>query len=280
MPLFVIDGLAWLSGHLLYLIPNREKQNAKVNIKLAFPQLTMPEQKKLLKQTLIDNSVTLFEMPSIWLGSSEKWKSITDSKAVINDLKKILAEGNGLILAVPHLGNWELNSHIVTELGSVTALYRPPRQTWLEEPMTKGREQSGLKTVPIGIQGVKALYKELAAGNTCLILPDQQPKKRDSGSVFAPFFGKPALTMTLVNRMASKTKSPVYFLSSVRVRGKYRFQIFGHRANNLIQDKDLSISVAELNAGIEVYARQFPSQYQWTYRRFEAQPNDKKIAYK
>lgn len=280
LPLPVLRLLAWILGTILYWLPNREKHNAEVNLNMCFPELTEVERRRLLRQTLIDNALNLIEMPAIWLGDASVWKKRIDPGESMAEMQAILDEGKGMIIAAPHLGNWEITGHLLADLGGLTALYRPPRQAWVETFMTKGREQNGAIMVPTTRQGIKALFKTLADQGIVFILPDQQPKKDESGSVFAPFFAIPALTMTLLNRMAEKTDAPVYFLYAARVSGKYRYRFYGHRADADIKHKTPEIAAAALNAGLEKCARQFPSQYQWTYRRFEARPDGAPSPYK
>src|SRR5438128_1942334 len=55
--------------------------------------------------------------------------------------------------------------------------------------------------------GARQLFKWLQGGGVVGILPDQQPKQGDGE--FAPFFGRPALTMSLAGRLASRTGASV-----------------------------------------------------------------------
>jgi hypothetical protein len=55
--------------------------------------------------------------------------------------------------------------------------------------------------------GVRTLLKRLQKGGVVGILPDQQPKAGEGE--FAPFFGKQALTMTLLGRLANRSGAQV-----------------------------------------------------------------------
>ncbi|HID45271.1 MAG TPA: lipid A biosynthesis acyltransferase, partial [Chromatiaceae bacterium] len=130
------------------------------------------------------------------------------------------------------------------------------------------------RMVPTDRQGIKALYQALEDDELIVILPDQQPKTaKGGGGVFAPFFGVPALTMTLVNRFARKTGAPVYFIAFVRTGSRPAYKVIGLLAGDDIASRDAEAAATELNAGVEKLVRRYPAQYQWTYRRFRAQPD-------
>lgn len=282
LPLWLIHGFGHAAGWLLYRIPNREQHTAKVNLALCFPELSETERENRLKKVLQESATSLLEMPSVWFGDTERWLQRLDMGSVKEEIEALLEQDRGLIIAMPHLGNFEIGAHFFGSIGPATALYRPPRKQGLESVMLEGRSRPGKnRVVPTDMQGIKALYQALADKEMIVILPDQQPKAQKGGmGVFAPFFGVPALTMTLVNRFAKKTGAPVYFVSFVRVPGKPGYKVLGELARDEIAHKDQLVAATELNRGVESGVRLYPDQYQWTYRRFEAQPDGAISPYK
>lgn len=282
LPLWLLHGLGHSIGWLLYRIPNRERHTARVNLALCFPQLSESEREKMLSRVLRENVITLLEMPAVWFGDTERWLQRLDAGQVRAEIERLLAQGKGLIIAMPHLGNFEISAHFFGAIGPATGLYRPPRKQGLESVMLEGRNRPGKnRMVPTDRQGIKVLYQALEANEMIVILPDQQPKLQRGGvGVFAPFFNVPALTMTLVNRFARKTGAPVYFVSFVRTREKPGYKVVGVPATEGIADKDPVVAAAALNRGVEASVRMYPDQYQWTYRRFEAQPDGARSPYK
>ena len=123
--------------------------------------------------------------------------------------------------------------------------------------------------------GVRQLFKILKDGGVVGILPDQQPKQGDGE--FAPFFGVPALTMTLLGRLAHRTGATVVFAWCERIDngrdGRPAFALHIEAAPEAVSDADPAVAVTALNAGVERIARRDPSQYQWTYKRFTLRPS-------
>jgi len=273
LPLLRVGGR--FAGWLAYRIPNRELNNARINLDLCFPDLPASERESLLRATLQENAITLLEMPAVWHGETDDWLKRLDMGTVPDDIRRLMQQGKGVVVAMPHLGNFEIGVHFFAAIGKATGLYRPPRKEGLESIMLEGRSRPGQnRMVATDRQGIKTLYQALDKGELIVILPDQQPKTtKGSGGVFAPFFGVPALTMTLVNRFARKTGAPVYFIAIVRTATKPEYKVIGLQAGGAIASGDTQEAARELNAGVERLVRQFPRQYQWTYRRFQAQPD-------
>lgn len=275
LPLPMLRAGGRFIGWLAYRIPNRELDNARVNLDLCFGEFSSTEKESLLKATLKENAITLLEMPAVWYGSTNAWLSRLDMGTVPEEIRALMQQGKGVVIAMPHLGNFEISAHFFGAIGKATGLYRPPRKEGLESVMLEGRNRPGQnRMVATDRQGIKSLYQALDNGELIVILPDQQPKMaKGGGGVFAPFFGVPALTMTLVNRFARKTGAPVYFIAFVRTGSKPEYKVIGLQAGEAIANRDAELAATELNAGVETLARQYPAQYQWTYRRFQAQPD-------
>ena len=273
-PLPMLRVLGYLAGGLLYLVPNRERENARTNLRLCMPDLNPRQRKALLRKTLVENATTVLEMPAVWYGRTQTWLNRLDSAQVDAQIRDLLQQGKGLIVAMPHLGNFEISAHYFSQLGKATGLYRPPRKQGLEQIMLEGRSRPGQnRMVATDRQGIKALYQALSNNEIIVILPDQQPKTAKGGAgVYAPFFGYPALTMTLVNRFARKTGAPVFFIGFIRQKGRFsKYKVIGFEAAEKIADQDPVAAATALNLGVEACVSLAPEQYQWTYRRFRTQ---------
>ena len=106
-------------------------------------------------------------------------------------------------------------------------------------------------------------------GGVVGILPDQQPKAGDGE--FAPFFGMPALTMTLLPRLAQRTGATVLFAYCERIgETPRRPGVRAAHRSRAGRDRRCrsDVGVAALNAAVERIARRDPAQYQWTYKRY------------
>ncbi|MEW8028894.1 MAG: lysophospholipid acyltransferase family protein [Candidatus Thiodiazotropha sp.] len=275
--------LIWLHriGHLLawfYIrLPNRERRSTEVNLRLCFPEKSDMELKQLRDSSIRQMGATLMEMAAIWFTPTERVLGMVRQVSGSELLER--ENEQGLIVLLPHLGCWEIIGLELPTHERVTSLYRPPRNRAYEAVVKQARERSGAELVPTDTSGVKRIYQTLRGGGVTCILPDQQPRS-DSGAVFAPFFGVPALTMLLTNRLARKTGAKVIFAYAERLSAGTGYHIHYLPADEKIRDNDPVVAASVLNHGIESIVRELPSQYQWSYKRFQIQPDGMQSPYR
>src|SRR5690606_9341413 len=122
---------------------------------------------------------------------------------------------------------------------------------------------------PADGSGVRALLKALKAERVVGVLPDQEPKQ--AGAEFAPFFGTPALTMTLTSNLLARTGARAVMVYALR-RPQGGYRLCFRAPEEEIYSDDLATSLAGLNRSVEQCARDDLAQYQWEYKRFKHQP--------
>lgn len=273
-------GCGWLLGQLLYLFPNKQRRIYAVNIALCFPELTEQEQKSLLRNSLIENFITLLELPGVWMGDPSAWVDMTEEGSGFSQLEAAMAQGKGVIMAGPHQGNWEVGFLYLSSLFPVTALYRPPREEMLSDYIYAGRRRGGADLAPANVQGVKKLITALRKGEMLFVLTDQLPKAAGKqGSVFAPFFGQSAATMILVNSLARKTGAPVFFFYTERYPGAQGYGLHCIPAPVGVANPVAEDAARAINQGLESCIRRLPEQYLWGYKRFEKRPDGSSSPY-
>ena len=82
------------------------------------------------------------------------------------------AKGNGLIIAAPHLGCWELLNYWLAARTPLSIVYRAPRQASIEPLLLKVRGNLPVEQVRAAGAGVRALYRRLepaASSASCRI---------------------------------------------------------------------------------------------------------------
>lgn len=266
LPWKILHGIGRVTGRIIYRLNGREARNVRANMAIAFPSLAPVERESLGRESLIQSAITLVEMPRIWL-SREDLSYRVDPNGLPRHMRDLAARGRGLILAMPHHGNWEMVSSGIDRSLRITGLYRPPRQAFLEPLMNEGRAIARINMVPTSRSGIRALHQSLRAGDVVAILPDQVPKAAGAAAIAAPFFGRDCATMVLLGRLAARHGSPVLFVWAQRQPdGRYRMHYF--EAQRLIADNDPGVAATALNQAIERCVVSAPEQYQWAYRRF------------
>ena len=171
-----------------------------------------------------------------------------------------------IIFVTPHLGCYEIAGRYLESRIPVTALYRPPKQRWLQQLMEAGRRRGGGSTAAAGSAGVRILLKTLKSGGNIIILPDQVPGQGDG--VWADFFGKPAYTMTLLPRLAQSTDATVLFFFAKRLPKGQGYSVhIQPMSEPFSANRDLA--ARQINAMVEAQITAAPAQYLWAYNRYK-----------
>jgi Kdo2-lipid IVA lauroyltransferase/acyltransferase len=268
LPLSVSRAVGLAIGQLAYWTKSKMFLVTDENLGLCFPQMSTSERHALVRKSLIQTSQTMMETGAIWL---RDYRWVRSKIRQVHDhsiLQDAIDGDRGVILLAPHLGSWEALGLYVAEFVEMTCLYKPQAMTSLEPIIRNSRERAGAKVVPTNRKGVVALLKVMKNGGFTAILPDQIPDA--SGGEFAPFYGVPALTMTLVNNLRARSGCAVIAAYAERVPGG--FDIHFKRADEQIDSDDESEALAALNRTVEACVNDIPEQYQWEYKRFRKQP--------
>jgi Kdo2-lipid IVA lauroyltransferase/acyltransferase len=275
-PLRLLHAVGGWAGWLPYMLSPSYRGRLRLNT--AFAGLDISQRRAAVAEA----GRMVMELPRLWLRPPDR--AIEDPLQWDNAelISKLLAQGRGLILLTPHVGSFELAAQAYAQrFGAdkpLTALYRPARQTWLRELEEQARARPGLLTAPANLAGVRQLMRALRRGETLGMLPDQVPP--DGQGVWAPFFGQPAYTMTLVSRLLQQTDAAVCLIwVERRARGQ------GHvvrlrelpsplparpTAPTAAQEADwLVASATALNQAMEWVIGQLPTQYLWGYHRYK-----------
>jgi len=268
VPYAVTQALGWLAGSLLARLPNKQRRNALINLRLCHPEWSEAEARRFRSRSLREEAKTFAEIAYLLLRPVPKVLSLIREAHGLEWLER--RPGQGLIVLSPHLGAWELAGLYLSTRGPTTTLYKP--QPLGDDLVRQARARGGARLVPTDHTGIKQLLQGLKRGEYLGILPDQEPKE-DKGSVYAPFFGVPALTMLLVNRLSRKTGAPVVFLFARRLSWGRGFELHCLPATPGVEAEDDVKAAAALNEGVEACIRVCPEEYLWSYKRFRTRPD-------
>lgn len=255
-------------GSILYVLNTRERRTTERNLELCFPAKTPEERQKMARQSLKETCKWGFETGAIWF-RGESWREQKINNIVNKHLfDKAVADERGVLLVMPHFGNWELAGIYAGDQAKGTCIYRTPKMQDLDPLVKKARSASELSTlVPATARGVMAVLKALKRGELTVILPDQVPV--GDGGMYSDFFGVPAYTQTLVYNLIQKTNPVVLQVYALRIKGGFELGFMEPHPD--IYDADSQKSVDGLNKTIEQLCYLDLSQYQWEYKRFKNQ---------
>lgn len=179
-------------------------------------------------------------------------------------ITKGLAAGNGVILALPHLGGWEWAGRWMTDQGHpMTVVVEPLQPPELFEWFTKLRQNLGMNVVPLGPKAGTEVLRALRANEVVCLLCDRD---LDRTGVDVEFFGErttlPAGPATLSLRTgAALLPVAVYFTE--RIDGHHaiiRPPISLHRGTEGLR-ADVARTTQYLAHELEFLIRRAPEQW-------------------
>ena len=200
------------------------------------------------------------ELPFVWFASLERLLARVrcDEAEVFADAAR---EGKGVLILTPHLGSFEMAARWCASRFAITVLFKPPKQAALGRLLAAARNQGAMRSVPTSLAGVRGLLRALRAGEAVGLLPDQVP---DSGmGVWAPFFGKPAYTLTLPERLAQSTGAAVLLVWGERLATGEGWRLHARRLRE-------APTPDAVNRAMEATIMLRPEQYLWGYNRYKS----------
>jgi KDO2-lipid IV(A) lauroyltransferase len=249
-------ALGWLAYWLSPVYAAHLRQNLQASGLCADPAAC----RTLLRQVVGETGKGVTELITVWFGPAHRVSQLVtcDTWSLAEQAQR---EGAGIIFLTPHLGCFEIAALYAAQRLPITAMYRPPKQRWLEPLMMAGRARWQARLAPANLRGVRMLVKALKSREAVGLLPDQTPGVGEG--VWSTFFGRPAYTMTLASRLQGSTGAAVILAYAERLaegRG-YRLHLERMPAANLNE--------ATLNRAVEELIRRCPAQYLWGYNRFK-----------
>lgn len=268
LPLRALQAFGAALGWLFWIAHSRKRKIVETNLARVRPQLGARERRQLARACLLETGKSLIEVFGIWSRAQRTLARVREVRG--GELfGAALASGKGLILCAPHLGSWEVANYWVGARTPFATFYTQPRYPQLELLLRKLREGGASIQFPIDDSGVRRVFRHLGNGGVVSIMPDHVPR---SGGVVAPFFGVPALTMSLLPRLAARTGADVLMLFVERLPDTAGFVIHFRKPPDALLDPDITLACTALNAAVADCVETAFAQYQWNYKRFKPRP--------
>lgn len=259
-PLPLLHNLGALAGWLVWWLSPTYRRNFRRQIDQAGLVYAR-------REAIAEAGKSIIELPKIWLRPQEEVLARVVKVTGWELVEAAWETKRGIVVLTPHIGCFEIGGQYYAAHKPFTVLYRRPKQDWLAPLMEAGRGVN-MTLAPADLTGVRRLLKALKKGETVGILPDQVPGNGEG--VWAPFFGRPAYTMTLAARLTQAVPGGATVLMMYAERlhygAGYHLMFFPLSAP---LEGDLAQRSAQLNAELEALIRRFPGQYLWGYNRYK-----------
>ncbi|WP_374539538.1 LpxL/LpxP family acyltransferase [Chitinimonas taiwanensis] len=265
LPFRLMALLGSALGGLLYHLAGSRRRIGETNLRLCFPQMSEVERTRLLKAHFVAVSRMLLEYAYCWFASRERLKRMMR----IEGLEHLHAlEGQPVILVMPHFTGLDMAGLRVSLEVPVVSIYSKQKDAGLDAYVEQKRLRFDTGIVLSRQAGIRPALKALKQGYRFYYLPDQDFGARDS--VFAPFFGVPAATITGLSRLAKASGAKALPCYPRREADGYTLVIEPPLAD--YPSEDVEADAARMNTVIEAQVLKQPEQYFWLHKRFKTRP--------
>ncbi len=264
-PLAALHALGGLLGWLVWALSPGYRRQFRANVAQAGVTF------EVARPAIAEAGRFVAELPKLWLRPPGQTCLTGVALEGGAHAERAFGAGKGVIFFGPHCGSFELGPQALAELygprfGPITAIYRPARKPWLAALERLARNTPQLTVVPASLRGIRLMHKALKANQAVALLTDQVPP--EGLGVWAPFFGKPAYTMTLAARLALQSGAVLLPVSCERLPHGSGYALKIWPPVDVLKT-DVQAAVALINKAIEMIVLSQPGQYLWGYARYK-----------
>ena len=258
-------GLGHALGAGLYALTPSRRRAAARNLALCYPELDDDARAELLHAHFAALGVGLFEFTRAWWGSIAPQQRTARIDG-LEHLRAATADGRGALLISGHFMNLEICGRLLCDHVPLAGMYRRHRGAVLEWAVLRGRLRYA--TAMFRQHELRPALRHLKQGGVLWYAPDQDMLGKDT--VFAPFFGIPAATITATHQLARLSGCAVLPFFHRREGDRYVLRIDPPLAD--FPSHDVAADTTRVNSAIEAMVREAPAQYLWVHRRFKRRP--------
>jgi len=260
-------GLGRALGALLRVALPGRRRIAQRNLELCFPELDAQARASLLRAHFAALGIGLFEFARAWWGSIAPMRRHLVVEG-LEHMEAARANGRGVIVVSGHFTTLEICGRLMCDHVPLAGMYRPHAEPAMEWAVKHGRLRYA--AAMFTKQELRPAVKHLKQGGLLWYAPDQDPSRGES--VYVPFFGRPANSLSSTHQLARLSGAAVVAFQHLRrPDGGYTLRIVPSLGG--IPTQDATADTARVMAAIEDMARAAPDQYLWIHRRFKRQPD-------
>lgn len=250
-----------------------QRKRTMDRISTAFPEKTPREVRAIARRSLanvLQSAVEMIRAPHL----NKRWmdRHVVDGQIYKDRLQELVDEGNGVVIMVPHSGNWYMAAWSMAKYGlPLFALAAPQRNPKIDAWMK--RQYGDIEVLDRSEKSTLSRIKDkLKSGRAFAILPDLRVPTPD---VDVGFLGGRANVSHAGAMFAVRCGSPIVVAAMHRENGKH---VFNHLATlrpdpNATDPKaEAARLTREAMTLIDGEVRSRPGEWYWYNKRWILQP--------
>jgi KDO2-lipid IV(A) lauroyltransferase len=267
LPLALLAPLGRAFGLLLYPRARERRHVALKNVGLCFPQLPERERRRLVRRHFQALGRSLLERGIVWWSSRERVMRVI---RVEGEEHWRAVAGSPVVWLAPHFVGLDMGGTRLAAEHRAISVYSRQKNPVFDKVLYHGRTRFVMPELFARQDGIRPVIKAMRSGLPFYYLPDMDFGGRDS--IFVPFFGVPAATITGLSRIARMARAKVVPTVTYQLPGGQGYVLRFYPPWERYPTDDIAADTRRMNAFIEQCVREHPEQYFWVHKRFKTRP--------
>jgi Kdo2-lipid IVA lauroyltransferase/acyltransferase len=270
--------LSVVVGGLGFWLARSRRNVALTNLRLCFPEKSEPERVAIAQEHFRAYVQAALEHGFLWNASAQAireyvvlhdehhWKQFREAE-----------EKRAVIWLCPHFIGLDAAAIRISVDTAGCSMYSTQSNPDLDQLMYEGRTRFNASKIFARTEGIKPVIRAMREGYPFYYLPDMDFGARES--VFVPFFGVQAATLTAVSRLAKLTNAAVVPVIATQRGDGSGYDVRFHAALEGFPSGDDVADAKRINELVESHVLKNIPQYLWTHKRFKTRPEGEKSFY-
>jgi len=277
LPLPLLGRLGQAVGDLLFLLMRERRQITLTNLELCLPERSVQDRRRIARDHFRGYARSVLERAILWWAPESRLRRLI---RVEPSVPTEPAASRPTIYLCPHFVCLEVSGVAITMEGPACSIYSRQRNAVFDEALRKGRLRftPDERNLMARDAGIKPIIRAMRGGRPFLMLPDMDFGARES--IFVPFFGVPAATLTAPARLAMATDGQVIPVVTRFLPDYQGWRVIFYPPWEDYPGEDIDAATRRMNAFIEERIREAPAEYFWSHKRFKTRPEGMPSVYR
>jgi len=267
LPLAVLAPLGRALGLLGYALVGERRRVTLTNLGLCFPHWSETQRRRIARRHFQAVGRAVLEHGILWWSSRERVQRVVRIEGIEHWQA---AAGRPVILLAPHFVGLDMGGMRLGSEYRIVSVYSRQKNPTFDAALYSGRTRFVMPELYSRQEGVRSVVKALRRRLPFYYLPDMDYGSRDS--IFVPFFGMRAATITGLSRIARLAGAIVVPAVTRQLPGAAGYVLTFYPAWRDFPSDDVERDTRRMNAFIEERVLEMPEQYFWLHKRFKTRP--------
>lgn len=248
-------------GIIGYYLIKKRREIALANLKLAFPDKTDNERKRIAKESYKIMSKAFIS--TLWF---EEYLKTNVELEDFDRFSSIKEKGNGIVVALIHMGNMEASLKAAEKYRVITVA-KTQRNPYIDNFITESRKKMNVTLLKKSKQTSRKLVEEIEEKNVIALFSDH----RDKGST-VEFFGEKTVSPTGAINIALRHNLPLVIGYNVMHEDNTCTTYFTKELELVKTNSfknDVKVNTQHMINLIENIIKNHPNQWMWFHDRWK-----------